>query len=161
MSGNRRRPEASARLTTYQLELRLARPVRCRVGALGLCVFPAGRYRYTGSARAALEARIARHQARTKRIRWHIDYLLAQPGVRIVAVHRSALAECRLCQTTGGRIVVPGFGASDCRSGCGAHLTWHPSRPNGTPHLRRGSAPSAPRRGRVRDAATATRRPAG
>jgi Uri superfamily endonuclease len=41
-------------------------------------------YVYTGSARAGLEARIARRRRREKRMRWHIDYLLRE--ARIVEV---------------------------------------------------------------------------
>jgi Uri superfamily endonuclease len=69
-----------------------------------------------------MDHRIRRHLSRTKRLRWHVDYLLADPDVRIVRVRRSGLGECALNQRTGGRIVVPGFGASDCRAGCGSHL---------------------------------------
>lgn len=46
-----------------------------------------------------------------KRLRWHIDYLLAVPNVRIVQIVRSQ-----------GTVLVAGFGASDCTAGCGAHL---------------------------------------
>ena len=82
----------------------------------------AGTYVYTGSARRGLEARLARHLRSSKRLHWHVDHLLAVPGVRIVAVRRSRLAECRLQALTPGRPVLPGFGASDCRAGCGSHL---------------------------------------
>ena len=94
------------------------------VGALGTFVFPAGRYLYTGSAVRNLEARIARHRARAKRLRWHIDYLLAAPGARVVTVLRSAAAECERNRATRGAVLVPGFGASDCRAGCGSHLKY-------------------------------------
>ncbi|MBM4035886.1 MAG: DUF123 domain-containing protein, partial [Planctomycetes bacterium] len=33
-----------------------------------------------------LEARIARHQRRTKRLHWHIDYFLALPKARLIEV---------------------------------------------------------------------------
>lgn len=111
-----------ARATTYQLIIEVPRPLRCAIGSLGRFEFPAGRYVYTGSARSHLEARIARHLRRKKALRWHIDYLLFAPGVRVVEVFTSRRGECALNQDTGGRIPVPGFGASDCRAGCGAHL---------------------------------------
>ena len=111
--------------TTYQLLIELPQPVRCRIGRLGEFDFPAGWYVYTGSARRAFEARIARHQRRDdKTLRWHIDHLLAAPGARVVRVLRSRRGECAWNQATRGRIVVAGFGASDCRAGCGAHLKW-------------------------------------
>ncbi|MCK9282992.1 MAG: GIY-YIG nuclease family protein [Rhodocyclaceae bacterium] len=107
---------------TYQLLIDVPRTLRIAVGALGVCEFPAGRYVYTGSARRNFEARIARHRAQKKRLHWHIDYLLAAPGVRITEVVRSTVAECLLNRATAGAIPVPGFGASDCCAGCGSHL---------------------------------------
>lgn len=107
---------------TYQLLIEIARPVRITVGALGDCTFAAGRYIYTGSARRNPEARIARHLARAKTLRWHIDYLLNARGVRIVDVLRFDEPECVINQRTVGEIIVPRFGASDCRAGCGSHL---------------------------------------
>jgi Uri superfamily endonuclease len=110
--------------TTYQLLIDVPRPVRCVVGRLGEFVFPAGRYVYTGSARRNLEARIARHLRAHKTLHWHVDYLLAAPGVRIATVVRSRRDECALNLACRGVIVAPGFGASDCRAGCGAHLKY-------------------------------------
>jgi Uri superfamily endonuclease len=109
---------------SYQLVIEVGSPVRCKVGRLGVVEFPAGIYVYTGSARRGFEARLARHARATKTLRWHIDYLLSLSGVRIVRVVRSRRLECRLNQSVPGRIVVPGFGASDCRAGCGAHLKY-------------------------------------
>jgi Uri superfamily endonuclease len=109
-------------LATYRLVIQVDRPVRRAIGRLGECTFPAGRYVYTGSAKRNLEARIARHLREEKRCHWHIDHLLAAPGVRIVAVARSRLGECDANQRVRGVVTVPGFGASDCRAGCGAHL---------------------------------------
>ncbi len=109
---------------TYQLLIELPRAARLAVGRLGVFDFPAGRYVYTGSAKRNFEARIARHLRADKALRWHIDYLLAAPGARVVGVRRSSRGECALNATTGGRVVVAGFGASDCRAGCGSHLKW-------------------------------------
>ena len=114
----------SVREISYQLDIELAEAVSLNVGRLGLCHFPVGCYVYTGSARRSLEARLRRHLATEKTLRWHIDWLLAVPQARIVQVRRSSLAECQLNQATVGRIVIAGFGASDCRAGCGSHLKW-------------------------------------
>lgn len=108
--------------TTYQLHIRLAQPLRLQIGRFGEFDFPAGDYVYTGSAKRNFEARVARHLRRDKRLRWHIDYLLAAPGVTVVEVIRSVEPECELNQATSGELRVPGFGASDCRHGCGSHL---------------------------------------
>jgi Uri superfamily endonuclease len=107
---------------TYQLLISLRRDVRVRVGSLGRLVFPKGRYLYTGSARRNLASRIARHLSRDKRLHWHIDYLLARPEARVTAVLTYRASECRVNQRSQGRTAAAGFGASDCRSGCGAHL---------------------------------------
>ncbi len=109
---------------TYQLIIRVARPVDVVVGWFGAYTFPAGAYVYTGSARRNLEARVARHLRQEKTPRWHIDYLLMAPGVTVREVRRSEIDECALNQATAGTIPVPGFGASDCRRGCGSHLKY-------------------------------------
>ena len=108
--------------STYQLLIAVAKPLRIRVGALGVHDFPAGLYVYTGSAKRNFEARIARHLSRAKILRWHIDYLLAAPRVRVLEVRRLDEAECTVNGSTAGAIPVPRFGASDCRAGCGSHL---------------------------------------
>ena len=116
---------ASTRVpVSYQLVIEVRSPVRCSVGRLGMVDFPSGTYVYTGSARRGFEARLARHVRATKTLRWHIDYLLAAPGVRTVKIVRSRRDECRLNQAVKGTVQVPGFGASDCRAGCGAHLKY-------------------------------------
>lgn len=107
---------------TYQLLIRVEAPVRVAVGRLGTFDFPAGDYVYTGSATRNLEARIARHLARKKKLHWHIDYLLAAPGVTVYQVRRLATPECEVNRRQIGEIVTPGFGSSDCRAGCGSHL---------------------------------------
>lgn len=109
---------------TYQLLIELSQAVSIAVGRLGVCEFPAGRYVYTGSARRNFEARVARHLRADKTLRWHIDYLLAAPGVRVTGVKRSRREECALNAATRGVVTVAGFGASDCRAGCGSHLKW-------------------------------------
>lgn len=109
---------------TYQLLIRLAHPVRVQVGRLGTFDFPAGRYVYTGSAKRHPAARIARHLAKAKRLRWHIDYLLAAPGAEVYAVLRHTAPECPTHQATGGLALVPRFGSSDCKAGCLSHLAF-------------------------------------
>ena len=113
-----------AELQTYQLHIHLCRSVSIQVGALGRYRFPAGDYIYTGSAKRNISARVRRHCSDSKKLRWHIDYLLHNPAASIIKVELSAEPECRLNQSTCGDIPVPGFGASDCRSGCGSHLKY-------------------------------------
>lgn len=111
-------------LQTYQLVIELAAPQRIRIGKLGEFDFPAGRYVYTGSAKRGLETRIARHLSASKRLHWHIDFLLATATAQPVAVLKFEESECEVNQRTGGRILIPGFGASDCRAGCISHLKY-------------------------------------
>lgn len=110
--------------TSYQLIIEVRRPVRIPVGRLGTFLFPSGRYVYTGSAKRNIEARIARHLRKKKALRWHIDYLLVRPSVNVEEVKRSTQGECLLNQKTRGKVLVQGFGASDCRNGCGSHLRY-------------------------------------
>ncbi len=109
---------------TYQLLIEVVCPVRFTIGRLGKFAFPAGRYIYTGSARRNFEARIARHLRPEKTLRWHIDYLLAARNVRVVGVRRYVEDECAINRATPGSVPIPGFGASDCRAGCGSHLKY-------------------------------------
>lgn len=109
-------------LPTYQLLIELVAPARIAVGRLGTFDFPAGCYVYTGSAKRHPEARLARHRSPHKRLHWHIDYLLAVPQARLTGTRRFHEAECEVNGRGAGRILVPRFGASDCRAGCGSHL---------------------------------------
>ena len=111
-------------LCSYQLHVLVTGPLALRVGSLGWCDFPAGRYVYTGSARRNLSARLARHLGSAKRRHWHIDYLLGAPGVTIETIATFSGPECVLNSITGGRVVIPRFGASDCRFRCGSHLKY-------------------------------------
>ncbi len=115
-------PELEAKPQTYQLLIELRAPVRVRIGRLGSFDFPAGCYVYTGSALRNFEARVSRHLSTSKKMHWHIDYLLAAPGVSVREVRRYGEAECFVNQRTAGAVEVPGFGSSDCRAGCGSHL---------------------------------------
>jgi Uri superfamily endonuclease len=110
------------RARTYQLDIEVGRPLRIAIGRLGEFDFPAGRYVYSGSARRGLDARVRRHLSGAKRLHWHIDYLLAMPGVRITGVSTTDEPECTANQRTSGAIVVQGFGSSDCTSDCGSNL---------------------------------------
>ena len=107
---------------SYQLFIRVARPLTITVGRLGEFRFAAGDYVYSGSARRGIRARVNRHLRSEKKLRWHIDYLLAAAEVEITRVRISTLDECQLVADSGGTVVVSGFGASDCRQGCGSHL---------------------------------------
>ena len=107
---------------TYQLHISLKKVQLITVGKLGTFEFKSGKYIYTGSARKNIHARVKRHLKSTKRLRWHIDYLLANPYSEIINVIYFDQSECMVNQHVSGQITVKGFGASDCKRGCISHL---------------------------------------
>lgn len=127
-SGRKAREVRVGAYVSYQLRIIVDRDLKLKVGRLGVCRFPAGHYTYTGSALRNMEARLARHLRPAKRLRWHIDYLLCSPGVEVQAVRRFRDPECVVNSRSRGMVQVPGFGASDCRAGCGAHLKYMATR---------------------------------
>jgi Uri superfamily endonuclease len=121
----------------YQLVIRLGKRQLITIGRHARFSFPAGYYVYTGSGKRGLESRIARHLRKQKKARWHIDYLLEYGRVLEVKQYRYGQEECELSRiverASGCRIVVQGFGSSDCS--CPAHLFYfrrNPSRCLGT-----------------------------
>ena len=126
-------PEARG---AYALVLRMERPALLRVGVLGEAPFPAGVYVYLGSARGpgGIRARLGRHLRGEGHPRWHVDYLRAV--ARPVAYAFTTAPppdrpwECIWSQALAALpetwVPLPGFGASDCRQGCPAHLVAFP-----------------------------------
>ncbi len=106
-----------------------------RVGSLGAVSFEAGFYGYVGSALGPGGlARVSRHMrvasGKSTRPRWHIDYLLTNPGFRLLRVYCAITVErleCPLAHAITLR-AVPGFGSSDCS--CEGHLFFSPADPN-------------------------------
>lgn len=121
--------EPPSAASTYQLLIFLAATVTVQVGRFGCFTFSAGYYCYTGSARRNLAARVRRHCSRDKRLRWHIDYLLAADGARVVATRTMSQHECAVNAALPGELPILGFGSSDCRAGCGSHLKYWGSAP--------------------------------
>ena len=111
----------------YHLILHLSRARRIRVGALGVFLFPAGHYTYTGRAMRGLSARVARHVKRDKSLRWHIDYFRRHAkliGVRIFGTNDPGTEETQAkillgrARKISGDVALPapGFGSSDSRA---------------------------------------------
>ena len=120
----------------YCLVVQLSREAEAAIGRLGRFRFPAGYYVYCGSAMRSLAARVARHRRQRKTRHWHIDHLLALPDARLAecrAYPSERREECllnqRIQRRRGASVPVPGFGSSDCRSGCPAHLTHFTTKP--------------------------------
>ncbi len=108
----------------YVLYFTIESPRRLAIRSLGNPLLTAGAYVYCGNAHGpgGLRARVMRHLAPDKRRHWHVDYL-AVSECRAVAI-QSGSSECGLVDgflAAGGRVLIPGFGSSDCRR-CLAHL---------------------------------------
>ena len=109
----------------YALLVRLHRPLKPQIPALGTCILGPGAYVYCGSAygRGGLRARVARHLRSGKPAHWHVDRLTEAGRIKGVGV-RVGGCECDLIDVLtvhGATVPIPGFGSSDCRR-CPAHL---------------------------------------
>ena len=121
---------------TYALLLVANRSTELNVGRLGTLVVKPGFYAYAGSALGpgGLAARIACHLRNEKKRHWHIDYLgtVAQ-AVEIWWVEGEDEHECHWVRAfgrmRGASVPLAKFGASDCESGCPAHLHRFPGQP--------------------------------
>lgn len=125
---------------TYVLHLFLEADQQLQIGKLGVFHLPAGHYLYPGSAhgRGGLQARVSRHIHKRGKLHWHIDSL--RPITRVLEVFYtldSVASGCQPLECCWGQALaalpeaalpVPGFGASDCRSHCSAHLVAFPAR---------------------------------
>ncbi len=120
---------------TYTLVIFIPVELDVMVGGLGMQRFCEGYYTYTGSAFGSgasnLGRRICRHLTKGKRKRWHIDYLLSENNVIVVAVitaDTDKRMECdinnHLREKLQAKLPVPRFGASDCKENCGSHLLY-------------------------------------
>jgi len=124
-------PDLPAAPGAYVLLLTASAPVVLNMPRFGKLTLGAGQYAYVGSAHGSggLRARVRRHLRAEKPKHWHIDYLTAAVPVMhvvTVVVTDGARLECtwvkRLLELNGASAPAPGFGSSDCRNGCPAHL---------------------------------------
>lgn len=98
------------------------------IGALGSQTLCKGKYLYAGSALGlgGIRARVKHHFTSNAKPHWHMDYL--RPHLCWIAVAWKITPErleCRWIERLLGNLAeipVHGFGASDCRSRCPAHL---------------------------------------
>ncbi len=128
-ANNRAVESSTAGKGCYTLIISLPKARRLRIGKLGAARFPRGTYLYTGSAMGGLRARICHHlRKRNKKAHWHIDYLLRGRGTRIIKIwiYPATQRECWQNQKLAGllhaKVIMRGFGASDCACGCESHL---------------------------------------
>ena len=129
---------AISRLPTrgvYTLVIFIPSETSLIVGKLGTQRFLGGYYAYTGSAMgrgaSGLRHRLLRHLRKGKRRFWHADFLLAHENATvatIIAAQTDRRAECQVNRSIKRElrpgILVKGFGSSDCKRGCEAHLLY-------------------------------------
>ncbi|MHA1577263.1 MAG: GIY-YIG nuclease family protein [Candidatus Thorarchaeota archaeon] len=116
----------------YVLIIAIPQEIIIDVGSMKKVVFSKGHWVYIGSAQGttstSLEYRLKRHFSTSKKIHWHIDYLLSDHVLLQDAVwaETDQNLECQvvqnLIQTKQFELGPLGFGASDCKSKCRAHL---------------------------------------
>ncbi len=125
--------EIPRRPGNYVVTAELTEPLVLDHASLGRMNFPAGIYFYCGSAHGlgGLGARLDRHLNDKTPKFWHFDYLKGH--IHIVEIWWQAEPENRECEAVqvlqeleGARVPVNGFGSSDCRRGCHAHLLGFP-----------------------------------
>ncbi|MBS7616440.1 GIY-YIG nuclease family protein [Candidatus Bathyarchaeota archaeon] len=109
----------------YVLVIAIRKNITVKIGALGAISFRKGFYAYVGSAQNNLAKRLNRHFRKdAKRIRWHIDYLLAKDAVSIVKIFSKEAGKTEECLTAQRLsefgFPIKGFGCSDCD--CQSHL---------------------------------------
>ena len=121
---------------SYVLVLHSDSDDRINIGRLGSMKLRPGFYLYVGSAfgPGGLRARVGRHAAQRKPLRWHIDYLRAEIQLKAVvfSIDRQRHEEGWSRQIQGWSdtsIPMPGFGASDSRAS--SHLYFLAERPSG------------------------------
>lgn len=107
---------------SYTLILELKKDKEIQIGKLGKIIFRKGFYVYVGSALGGLESRISRHLRNSKKIHWHIDYLLEHSKIiDIFYTENDFKEECNLAKKFEEKLLpIPHFGCSDCD--CDSHL---------------------------------------
>ena len=119
----------------YVLIINVEQPTEIRIKSLGVVDFAPGIWVYVGSAMGLgstnLENRLGRHFRKQKTIYWHIDHLLDQDMeiVKAIWAQSTIHLECEVAHAlaldNSFKPGPKGFGASDCKSGCIAHIFMH------------------------------------
>ncbi|MDD3776116.1 MAG: GIY-YIG nuclease family protein [Actinomycetota bacterium] len=108
----------------YSLIIACSRQLDLIIGKLGPKSFYPGYYIYIGSAKTNINFRISRHLSRTKKLYWHIDYLLDSPYTAVKNIFYAPWRPDLECSTAKAMSLkldsVSGFGSSDCS--CPSHL---------------------------------------
>lgn len=118
-------------MNIYFLKIKIKKQIKVKIGKLGVIDFPEGIYFYSGSGGKNPDKRVKRHLSKNKKLFWHIDYLLKNKFVSIEYYRiftDTVTSECtlnkRLKRVLNGKFIIKGFGSSDCRQKCAAHLIY-------------------------------------
>lgn len=116
----------------YALVIGFAKKVVVSTRSLGDVAFTPGIWVYVGSAlgtgSTGLHHRIKRHFSSTKKLHWHIDFLVDKTGppMEVIWARTERAMECQVVQALKQRpdfeIGPSGFGSSDCAATCGSHV---------------------------------------
>jgi Uri superfamily endonuclease len=127
----------SDRKGNYILVMRLNKGIQITIPRFGVLELFPGDYFYCGSAHGSggIKSRVLRHlNIHAKRF-WHIDYL--KNHMQILEIWYQVdpnNQECEFCQFLVGQnfssIPIEGFGSSDCKKRCMAHLIKLPKNIN-------------------------------
>lgn len=119
----------------YCLIINLENKTEIRIGKkLGKLKFDKGYYIYVGSAMNSLENRLNRHLMKTKKLHWHIDYLLKEAEITEIIYNENKKVECELSQYLSTKTgEVKDFGCSDCD--CKSHLYYFKNRNEAIEHV--------------------------
>lgn len=118
---------------SYLLGLYLDTPTEMLFSKHGLVFLHSGTYLYFGSAHGSggIQGRMRHHLREGIAPHWHIDWLRVKAVLGCVFFLASEKPlECNWFQQVDGqhdfRAPVAGFGSSDCKNGCKAHLLYRP-----------------------------------
>lgn len=114
----------------YCLVIANRKEMELPIGSLGRFIFPEGYYCYVGSAMNNLEARVKRHLSKSKKKKWHIDFLLDKADViHTRTIETTKRLKCRLNRKVAGLAdsTIKKFGSSDCK--CDGHLHYFEMNP--------------------------------
>jgi len=117
----------------YTLILIVKKPLKIKIGKLGIKFFKKGIYAYIGSGlgkgATSILGRVKRHLKKRKKMFWHIDYLLSHKNVKIIDIFyakTSIKIECilnnEISKAFNKNFSIKDFGSSDCK--CKTHLIW-------------------------------------
>lgn len=105
----------------YCLVIKLEKKKNLKIGKKLKFEFKKGYYVYIGSAMNSLESRVKRHLSASKKLHWHIDYLLKYSEVIEVIYNLDKKVECNLSkELSKNQKCIKDFGCSDCN--CESHL---------------------------------------